>query len=366
MRVSQQALYQRRRRRIQRAVALERPDRTPVVLEYSGFAALACGVPLADFVTSPARATELMRQAYDLVGGGDAVNYGSFWPYSLCRGFGARVRVPGVDLPADEMWQVDEQELVGPEEYERILERGWPAFFARLLQERLQYRPPPAPPKGFDIQKIWAARGVPVLCGGQVTTPLELLCGSRSLDQFARDLHRRPEVVAAVMEEIAPHLAAKACRRARAQGLPGVWLGGWRSAPSLLSRPMWERFVWPHFRRLALEIIDYGLVCILHLDADWTRELERFLELPRGRCIMSLDGATDIWRAKQILGGHMCLMGDVPPHLLCLGSPKEVHAYCRRLIQGLGPEGFILQSGCDIPANAPLNNVRAMVAAAEG
>ena len=34
------------------------------------------------------------------------------------------------------------------------------------------------------------------------------------------------------------------------------------------------------------------------------------------------------------------------------------------LIRELGPHGFILQSGCDIPANAKLENVRAMVAAA--
>jgi len=34
------------------------------------------------------------------------------------------------------------------------------------------------------------------------------------------------------------------------------------------------------------------------------------------------------------------------------------------LIRELGPEGFILHSGCDIPANAKLENVKAMVAAA--
>jgi len=360
-----QSIYQQRRQRIEQAVTLERPDRVPVVLQYAGFAALARGAPMAEFVSSPARATELMLAAYDLIGGGDGVNYGSFWPYSLCRSFAARVRVPGQDLPPNEMWQVDEQEVMEPQDYRRILEEGWPAFFERLLRDRLGFRPPPAPPPGFDLKALWAGRGAPVLCGGQVTTPLELLCGARSLGQFARDLHRRPEEVAAAMEEIAPHLAAGACGRARALGLPGVWLGGWRSAPAMLSRPMWERFVWPFFRRLALEIAGQGLWVILHLDADWTRELERFRELPRRQCIMALDGATDIWRAKEVLGGHMCLMGDVPPHLLCLGTPDQVYDYSRRLVQGLGPEGFILHSGCDIPANAPLGNVRAMVAAAE-
>ena len=44
--------------------------------------------------------------------------------------------------------------------------------------------------------------------------------------------------------------------------------------------------------------------------------------------------------------------------------PDNVFAYCTRLIRKLGPQGFILQSGCDIPANAKLENVQAMVAAA--
>ena len=73
---------------------------------------------------------------------------------------------------------------------------------------------------------------------------------------------------------------------------------------------------------------------------------------------------TDIFKAKEILGDHICLAGDVPAALLVFGSPEEVYEYSRKLITELGPEGFMLQSGCDIPANAKLENVRAMVAAA--
>jgi uroporphyrinogen-III decarboxylase len=129
---------------------------------------------------------------------------------------------------------------------------------------------------------------------------------------------------------------------------------------------MWNRFVWPHFRRLVCEVVEADLIALLHLDSDWTRELERFKELPRGRCIMALDGETDIFRAKEVLKDHMCIMGDVPAAMLCHDTPDQVHAYCIRLIRELGPEGFILQSGCDIPTNAKLENVQAMVASAVG
>jgi uroporphyrinogen-III decarboxylase len=134
----------------------------------------------------------------------------------------------------------------------------------------------------------------------------------------------------------------------------------------MLSPDMWDRFVWPYFSRLVREVVDSGLIALLHLDSDWTRELVRFRELPKGRCILATDGETDLYKAKEILGDHMCLMGDVPATMLFMDSPDQVYAYSSRLIRELGPEGFILQSGCDIPANAKLENVQAMVAAATG
>ena len=141
-------------------------------------------------------------------------------------------------------------------------------------------------------------------------------------------------------------------------------------APALAEPPThaeWELTFADDFDGEAVnEVVESGLVAILHLDSDWTRELDRFRELPRAGCILALDGDTDIFKAREILDGHMCIMGDVPASMLYLDEPDKVHAYATRLIREIGPEGFILQSGCDIPANAKLENVQAMVAAAGG
>ncbi|MGD2037364.1 MAG: uroporphyrinogen decarboxylase family protein [Desulfobacterales bacterium] len=363
-------LYNQRLTRILKAVALEAPDRTPVVLEYSGFAASVTQTLMATFLRSPQTNVETMIRAFHIVGEGDAINYGSFWPYGLCYDFMAKVRVPGVDLPKNDMWQVVETELMGRKDYDRILNDGWPSFFKKMLSQHILKDVPPdfLPPqrKSIDIRAVWQAHGIPVLSGGDITTPIELLCGARSLMKFAMDLLEIPDKVEAVMDTILPHLAGKAVRRAKKLGYPLVWIGGWRSAPYLLSPVMWNRFVWPYFRKTVLEVIDAGLIALLHLDSDWTRELQRFKELPRGKCIMALDGETDIFRAKDILGNHMCIMGDVPASMLFLDHPHDVYQYCSRLIRELGPQGFILQSGCDIPTNAKLENVQAMVSAAIG
>jgi len=361
-------LYQARLERILKAVALERPDRTPVVLEYSGFAAYVTETQMAEFLRSPETTLETMIRAFKIVGDADAINYGSFWPYGLCYDYMSKVRVPGVDLPEDDMWQVVESELMTRDDYHVILDKGWPDYFKTFLKQRIFHEVPdnylPPRRKSPDAQKAWRQMGVPVLSGGDVTTPYELLCGSRSLMEFSMDLFDIPEKVVAAMDVIAPHLAVKAIRNAGERGYPLVWIGGWQTAPCMLSPEMWRQFVWPYFRRLVHEVVDAGLIALLHLDSNWTRELECFRELPKSRCIMALDGETDIFKAKEVLGDHMCIMGDVPASMLFLDTPDNVYAYCSHLIRELGPEGFILQSGCDIPANAKLENVQAMVAAA--
>jgi hypothetical protein len=361
-------LLKERKIRILKAVALEKPDRVPVVLEYAGFAAHVTNTPMAEYVSTPARATQTMIEAYQRVGDGDAINYGSFSPYGLSYLFNAKVRVPGIDLPPDEMWQVLESELMMREDYDRILDVGWKRFFKGFLSNHVlnDANPDLLPENQEEVDDLglWAEQGVPVLDGGDVTTPFELLCGGRSLEKFFMDLIEIPDKVQAVMEEIVPCLGKDVVENVSKQGYPVAWVGGWRTAPSMISPEMWERFVWPYFKRLVNEVIDEGLIPLLHLDSNWERELTRFRDFPKGKVIVALDGDTNIFRAKEIIGDHLCLMGDVPATLLAFGSSEEVYNYSRKLVREIGPKGFILQSGCDIPSNAKLENVQAMVRAA--
>jgi uroporphyrinogen-III decarboxylase len=61
----------------------------------------------------------------------------------------------------------------------------------------------------------------------------------------------------------------------------------------------------------------------------------------------------------------MCIKGDVQAAKLALGNPDEIYNYCTKLIKDMGP-GFILSSGCSVPPNAKVENVKAMIAAANG
>jgi hypothetical protein len=360
--------YNERYQRVMDTIQLKSTDRVPVVLEYAGFAARTAGVPMNEFISSYEFSTEVMIRAYQEIGDGDGINYAAPSCYGLATLYLSKIKVPGFDLPQDDEWQAHETELMHQSDYDAILEMGWPVFVEKFLEERVyndaKQELLPKNQKDVDTRKMWQKAGVPVISGGATPTPLELICGARSLMPFVNDLFKIPDKLEKVFESILPHVAKNAIAYTRKWDFPCSWVVGCRSAPSMLSPAMFDRWVWPYFKHVVQEVTDAGQIALLHLDSNWTRELERFKELPQGKCILSLDGETDMREAKKILDGHMCIQGDVPAQMLAFGQPEDITQYAKNLINDIGSNGYILHSGCDIPTNAKLENVQAMVNAA--
>ena len=92
--------------------------------------------------------------------------------------------------------------------------------------------------------------------------------------------------------------------------------------------------------------------------------LETIADIPRGKAIYWIERA-DLIRAKEILGDVVCLRGNVPASMLTTGTPDEVDAFSRRLIEKVGKGGgLILDCGIGIPDESKPENVRAMFDAA--
>ena len=109
-----------------------------------------------------------------------------------------------------------------------------------------------------------------------------------------------------------------------------------------------------------------GLVTVMHFDQDWTINLPYLLDLPPKMCVCELDSKTDIFKAKEILGNHMCVAGDVPAGLQAYGTPKEMEDYVKKLIDVVGKDtGFILSSGCTVPPDCKYDNFKMMIETAK-
>jgi uroporphyrinogen decarboxylase len=71
-------------------------------------------------------------------------------------------------------------------------------------------------------------------------------------------------------------------------------------------------------------------------------------------------------RIASVMGGKVVLLGNVNPMLIHSGTPAEVREATRRVIEVLAPlKGFIVQDGNNIPPGSPLENINAMMEAAE-
>jgi uroporphyrinogen-III decarboxylase len=367
-----EALYQERFDLIKSAIAVEPGKRTPVVFMGVAFAPRYMNVSMADFCADPEVALQANLDAMNRIKGFDGCNLsgGGRITALLTSTWMSRLAVPGKDLPADSLWQVKEAEVMTPEDYDTILKVGWGKFAQGYLPRVID-------PQEFmeamgwlgansqRIGGLYRENGYVVVCDAPVSTciPFEYLCGGRSMTKFYFDLFRTPDKVQAVMDVMMEEFLAGI---AAAPSIPGIiggtWLGGWRAASALVSPKIWDRFVWPYYLKLADALIAKGYTPVFHWDQDWTRDLARIRELPAKKCLLNPDGMTDVRKAKEILGDHMAMVGDVPSSIFAAGTPDDVRTYVRDLVRDVGPTGLILCPGCDAPINTKAEN---MVAFAE-
>jgi uroporphyrinogen-III decarboxylase len=182
---------------------------------------------------------------------------------------------------------------------------------------------------------------------------------------FCHDLHDCPEVIEQAIKAATPEIVSMAKIPLRVTGGKRVCIYPMRSSASFISPKMFERFVLPNLKQMVDSFLESGVISILHCDGNWTPMLPYLRELPHASCVIELDGMTDIYKAKKILGDRLCLKGDVPATLLAQGEPDQVTEYCHNLIREIGSDGgFILSSGCEVPLDAKPENVAALIRSA--
>lgn len=133
-----------------------------------------------------------------------------------------------------------------------------------------------------------------------------------------------------------------------------------RGSDGFMSIKDFEKFYWPTLKKVIEEKVKLGYMCTPFFEGIWDNRLEYLLELPKGKVVFQCE-KTDLFKAKQVLGNHMCIQGGVPPTILQAGSPSEVEEYCKKLIQVVGKGGgFILGCGSATDHAKPAN-IKAMV-----
>jgi uroporphyrinogen decarboxylase len=146
-------------------------------------------------------------------------------------------------------------------------------------------------------------------------------------------------------------------------GVDMVSNGDSPAGPEMISPDQYLEFAWPYEKEVVEFAHALDLPYILHICGNTDLILERMVQT--GADGLELDQKTDIRRIREVLGGRCALFGNIDPvHIIHRGSPEDVEQAVGELAQHFREEPrFILNAGCAIPADAPPENIYAMIKA---
>ena len=395
------AKYQERAKRFRAALELKTLDRVPVAGLGGAFVYRRAGIPqkatMYDRWEEAAKAVVKFQQ--------------DFQPDSIAATFmmsGAsmeflgqtNMKWAGYGIPDDVQYQYLEQEYMKADEYDHFLNdpsdyilrcylprmysalkglqkmpwfgrdgiqiggRVISAFLNPELQEALNIMKKAAemsliPAKiTFETAERIRGMGFPHLFMGFGAAPFDVLGDSmRGTRGVMMDLYRCPDNVLKACDKILDLTP-----------VPDIPLG----APPLVMMPLhkgddthislkqFEKFYWPTFKQLMLNMIDEGLIPAPFAEGVYTQRLNHLRELPEASVLWFFD-RTDMHKAKDILGGHSPIMGNVPITMIATGTSEQVKACCKDLIDYCGKGGgYILCSGTQLD-DAKEETVKAMI-----
>ena len=393
-----QQLYEERLKRIEDAIQIKVPDRVPIALSLGYFPAKYTGITCADAFYNPVKWKEAAIKT--------AVDFAPDSCMAMGPDSGAALEAldfkqmvwPGHGTSPNHTHQFVEDEYMKADEYDAFLKDPTGFILQTYLPrtcgnlEALQRLPHMtillfSPTMllgmpGFDgaIEALLKARqellkrnaetgslgeelkalGFPTLSGAATFTPFDVVSDRlRGMRGSMMDMFRQPDKLNEASEKLLPIMLWLAIAMAKMSGIPRVFIPLHRGADGFMSLKQFETFYWPTLKGLLMGLIDAGLTPCPFFEGSYDSRLEYLLEIPKGKMLGYFD-ASDIFKVKEILGKHLCIMGNVPPSLLQTGTIQDVREHCKKLINVVGKGGgFIMAPRSAIDEVKP-ENLKAM------
>ena len=399
-------LYRQREKRVNDAIALKKPDRVPIMVLFGFFPARYSGYTVQDVMYDPEKMWQAQWKTLTEFQPDMDQN-----PYFL-RYLGPILETldfkqliwPGHGMKADHTYQFVEAEYMTAEEYDHFLldttdfmmRRYWPRVCGGL--KGLEKLPPlhniisyyMGIPTGFgafslpevigalDVLKKAGqesariggyarkyaekarADGFPLQVGAISQAPYDTLGDFfRGTKGVMLDMYRRPDKVIKACEHILPFMIEMAVNGYKVSGNPRVFIPIHKGLDGFMSLEQFKKFFWPTLRELMVALIKEGLNPCPLWEGDCTSRLETIKDIPEGKACYAFE-ATDMIKAKEVLGGKVCIRGNVPLSILVTGTPDDVRRHCKKLIDTVGKDGgYIMDSSTGLDDARP-ENVKAM------
>lgn len=339
----------------------------PMILTWCG---PASGMTQEEICASPAKWQQAMDMTFDKIGCPDV--FATTAPGDAVFLMALPVKMPGRDLDKNAQYQFIEKPNMTHDDYRAIVKNGWDGWYNKYLM-RIQKPPIKSNIKlilrfikiGGTMGKVikhFSNMGLVPIYHTAMEPAFDSLSLIRSMEEFTLDLYEEGGLIQDVLRRATPEINKLTLTNVKR--LKGNRAGcfAMRSSCSFLSPAVFEEFSWPYLKQTIEEFWKAGVTTVLHADGNWLPLMKYFHDVPEHSVHFELDGSTDIFKAHAILDGWQSIRGDVQAIKLAYGKADEVSEYCEKLVSELGMKGgFMLGSGCEVPLNAKLENVKAMM-----
>ena len=209
------------------------------------------------------------------------------------------------------------------------------------------------------MEKI--AKKYSIIKGGYVIGPFTMAGEFMGANDIAMQAMLNPELVAELvnfsLEVISEY--ANALFNAGADAIAVL-----EPLAVILSPKKYKEFSLYPFKKLVSNLNNKPL--ILHICGNTNHLIKSMLD--SGAVGLSLDSVINFEELKKIIPQEITLMGNLNPVKIFLQSTPQEVARATENLKGImkNSNNFILSSGCDIPLDAPLENIAAFMKAARG
>lgn len=381
-------LYQERLTRYVTAMRNGKPDRIPIRPFVAEFTAKYAGFTCQEVTHDYRKAFEaVIRCAKDFDWDAVVPNMVYVWT-GLTTAIGLRYyAVPGIDLPPDKPFQYleppEEQAFMRPEEYDLLIADPTGYLYNVWLPRVCPDVVPPGEPNtmrnnlsfvrggmammqyfdafGTQIERLRRECGMVPALAGILKAPFDILADKlRGYKGLCTDLFRRPQKVEQACEALAPHLLKVAILTSdpKKQLPVGLWMH--RGCMPFISPQQFDRFYWPTLKWIIEELWKQGIQVLFYAEGEWNPNLKWIAQLPEKSIIYHVDRG-DIFEVHRVLGEKFCISGGIPNDLLAFGTPDDVKAYCKKVIDGVAKDGgYIMDASAIMQDDTKIENVRAM------
>jgi uroporphyrinogen-III decarboxylase len=397
-------LYRERQKRVEDAIHLKVPDRVPLEIAFGYFPAKYTGIsPAAAYYDYDAWLAAGKKTMLDY--GPDLGGVQSFFPGKVLEYLDPKtLRWPGYGDSPLSSHQAIEGEHMKADDYDlfftdpsdfmlrvylprvsgamapfkilpRLSELGYgyhgAAVFAEVLsnpeialsirilqkagRELRRWRS-----KMEKFSRTMVELGFPPMARGFGLAPFDAISDNlRGMEGTMLDMYRKPDELLEACQNILERTVMR-LPQAKPGENNGVAIPLHRGSEGFMSLKQFEKFYWPTLRALVWAIEDRGLTPLVFFEGDYTSRLEYLLELPKGKVYGHFD-TTDIFKAKEVLNGHMCIVGNFPNSLLQTGTIQEVTDYTKKLIDVVGKDGGYIMSTRSPVDDVKPENLKAMM-----